>query len=359
MLVPFVPAAAAEETAARPTVEEILGQYHQAAFEAEMNGEESAAYSPRSGSNEPTLEQQTLETLNEAGYEAYNVTADNYDTLEEQLQTDFADMGLDPEGSYIIVIHGEEEQAQNGNARLDDILLPPHPWEDDNGNLPNTFSYTYNGTTYRMRYVTVASTDMSVLSQLFAFSVKRNSNEEIWNTVLDAAITFAKEEVLQGTTISDVRNLSGGLFSANEYSVLDCNGFLITGCTTWTLQYVQVYDYSTYDWITAQCSEFAVTSAQTQFYLYDDALKTHIPHAGELFSFTTYSEYYNNSDYRKISAVQVYLSSLRICALDYTGYIKVCVNKLDTNTAYYICGNINDDTNVSNIFIRDHWTNYD
>ena len=32
MLVPFVPAAAAEETAARPTVEEILSQYHQAAF---------------------------------------------------------------------------------------------------------------------------------------------------------------------------------------------------------------------------------------------------------------------------------------------------------------------------------------
>ena len=60
MLVPFVPAVAANDTPARPTVE----------------------------------------TLNEAGYEAYNVTADNYDTLEDQLQTDFAEMGLDPNGSY-------------------------------------------------------------------------------------------------------------------------------------------------------------------------------------------------------------------------------------------------------------------
>lgn len=118
MLVPFTPAVAADDTVPRPTVEEILSEYHEKAFEAEVIEQTSGAstYSRSAGNSGKTLEEETVDTLNAAGYEAYNVTSENYETLEEQLQTDFAQMGLDPDGSYIIALSGEDN-SPSSNAR--------------------------------------------------------------------------------------------------------------------------------------------------------------------------------------------------------------------------------------------------
>lgn len=68
MLVPFSPAVAADEMSAKPTVEEILSEYHQKAFEQEMQGDTdtASAWSRRGGSTK-TLEQETVDTLNNAG----------------------------------------------------------------------------------------------------------------------------------------------------------------------------------------------------------------------------------------------------------------------------------------------------
>ena len=155
MLASLSPAVAADEMSAQPTVEEILSEYHQRAFEAQTRGETDAASTwSRRGGSEKTLEQETVDTLTNAGYEAYHVTADNYETLEDELKTDFGAMSLDPEGSYIVVIHGEDPgKTASTNSR------PPssHPeldQDDTPSGLPST--YTYDDVTYSVRFVTVA-----------------------------------------------------------------------------------------------------------------------------------------------------------------------------------------------------------
>ena len=88
------------------TVEDILNEYHEKSFALETAeaGTNPAFRSGRSGSSGKSLEEETVEELTAAGYEAYHVTSSNYGELEANLHTDFADMGLDPEGSYIIVL---------------------------------------------------------------------------------------------------------------------------------------------------------------------------------------------------------------------------------------------------------------
>ena len=117
MVMPMICASAADMPEAQPTIEEILNSYHQKAFEAQAAETRSGAstWSSRSGK---TLEEETVDELTAAGYEAYNVTSENYEALEEALQTDFASMGIDPEGSYIIVISGEEPAAPGNNQSL-------------------------------------------------------------------------------------------------------------------------------------------------------------------------------------------------------------------------------------------------
>lgn len=309
MLVPFAPAAAAEETAARPTVEEILSQYHQAAFEAEMNGEESAAYSPRAGSNEPTLEQQTVDTLNEAGYEAYNVTADNYDTLEEQLQTDFADMGLDPNGSYFVVIHGGEEQSQNGNARLGDPLRPPHQWEDDNGGMPGSFSYVYNGNRYYLRYVTVTpdanESGMQVKSsyffheQSFIQAVGRN----IFNTAITTTIDSA---IPGGIPLGTIASILFDVPNDYLYAELNLEDIELRAHTVWTYNFIQVWNEYDQTWDTSQCSEYATSGVWRVDSIYDPATGYPIPTQSNPQYATYYSSIYFDEEQRCLAAMNAY-----------------------------------------------------
>lgn len=108
MLVSISPVVAAEDVPAepRPTVDEILNEYHQKSFEAALSAQTDTArtYTNRSGEGSQTLEQETVNALTSAGYEAYNVTADNFDSLQTSLATNFEKMGMTKEGSYFIVI---------------------------------------------------------------------------------------------------------------------------------------------------------------------------------------------------------------------------------------------------------------
>ena len=304
MLVPFVPAAAAEETAARPTVEEILSQYHQAAFEAEMNGEEAAAYSPRSGSNEPTLEQQTVETLNEAGYEAYNVTADNYDTLEAQLHTDFADMGLDPEGSYIVVIHGEE-QPQNGNARLGDLILPPHLRDDgSNPGSPSEFQHTYDGNTYRMRYMTITASYESQLGRTRAVDLFTDLSGDELMSALDIPISIYTAFVnFYGLPLVVESSCTLLSMISSDAPLSQTISLAYTGSANWTIKYTQVWSAQESKWKVAASVEYVKKRFSTTCAYYSAAsnqyeykIKT-----GDLD--TEYSDYYNDTEMLKDMAV--------------------------------------------------------
>lgn len=299
MLIPFTPAVAAEDTVPRPTVEEILSEYHEKAFEAE-NTEKSggaSAYSRGAGNSEKTLEEETVDTLNAAGYEAYNVTSENYETLEEQLHTDFADMGLDPDGSYIIAISGEDNSPGN-NARLIPGTLPTLP---PDGGGATFFSYTYNGTSYYMRYVTVTCTENPSLGSasnpidlLSEYGVV-DAWEDLEIPV--AIVSSIKPLAVVGTIYSlltpAVRNISP---RQTQTLTFEC-------ASNWTVKYTQIYDMQRGEWELSASVEYVIMTYFIDYLHYDSAENDYVKDTIEGRYATVYSEFYNDSETMKERAV--------------------------------------------------------
>lgn len=266
MLISVAPAVIADDTVPRPTVEEILSEYHQKAFEAEVVQQtgRASANSRSAGGSGKTLEQETVATLNAAGYEAYNVTSDNYKTLEKQLQTDFSEMGLDSDASYIITISGEENSAGN-NARgpsLDvvvDLAL-------DGG--PTYFEYTYGGTTYKMRYVTVTAGENSPLGRSTNVDVRQKYGADNLINALNLPITIASSLGLlpyTGTVYS--------LFSAIVPNInsVQASTLQYTGGTNWTITYTQIYDSEEKNWVLCASVEYVTLGYVVQCSYYNPA----------------------------------------------------------------------------------------
>ena len=321
MLASLSPAVAADEMSATPTVEEILSEYYQKAFEAQAHGDtDTSSTWSRRGGNAKTLEQETVDTLTNAGYEAYNVTADDYDTLEAELNTDFAVMGLDPEGSYIVVISGEDIYQTDSTDGASTFNISPLPeWDQapDGG-----------GGTYFMRYVTIVATDVGgTTGPLFQNSTYYMSDIEYLNEIAgvlgEYVFTAAGEKFIESlldegsSYIPDVGPICtlaslfvdvGGVILQDPLTELDPNALIFTAGTSWTRSYTQVYNSDTGNWHTAQCSSYAVSEASFSggyFCHPETSLPTEF--RGVFHSSEVYSPYYNNTEQRKLRAVQGYL----------------------------------------------------
>lgn len=302
MLVTISPAVAADNASVQPTVEEILNEYRLRAFEAEIGGNADAAsnYSNRSGSTSQNLEQEAVDALTDAGYEAYHVTADNYDTLEADLCTDFADMGLDPDGSYIVVISGEDsEDSPSSNSRIIDPEIGienPGP-----GSGAPSFSYTYNGTTFKLRYLTVTSLTGYYLVRSAEFDIVEDMNPSHWNKVLTYSLSYAMGTV--GSLIELALDLSTNEnYTINTYSTLE-----IDTQSVWTLEYIQIWDAANAKWKDGQCSSYAVSTSYCSGLIYDSATHSTVVCSGVPRTFRTYSPHYFNSTQRKNDACKYYL----------------------------------------------------
>ncbi len=346
MFVTSSPVLAAGNTPAKPTVEEILNEYQQKAFEAESaeTTDNTTTYSNRSGSK--TLEQETVDALNAVGYEAYNVTASNYNSLETKLKTDFTSMGLDPNSSYIIAISGEDsDSSKNPNTRISQL-----PGQDiiDDGGGSTFFEYTYDNTTYFMRYVTVTTADRSTLTCQLGFGVNRSQNTSKWGDIMDSVLSYSTD-TLTGVPISTIVSLLVPIFGDNLPTVQSYNGFSFSGATTWTLQFIEVYDPDNEVWVSSQCSEYAITTWRPEHWVYDASIQDHIPYTGETTTFRTDSEDYNNTAYRKQAAAEYYSIGSRL--LDFTGDIEISLKSLQ-GKLFYIEDN-------GYVYMQTHWLYYD
>lgn len=276
MLVPFSSAVAADENASQPTIEEILNGYHERAFAAqtaEENGD-AATYARRSGS-EKTLEEETVDELNAAGYEAYNVTAANYESLEASLQTDFSQLGIDPEGSYVVVISNDNSTSISPaqNPRLVD--LPHYEYGEDPG---TSFSYTYdNGETFTMRFVTVTADENSNLGKTSAYPLMENTIIDIVDNFLNTIIYYILDSAASASgfpipigTVSSIAGIQQIDLVASYPAT-----FYLNVSTTWTRRYLQVYDEEANTWITRVNVEYATSTTFLTGSYYSSSLKNY------------------------------------------------------------------------------------
>lgn len=296
MLVTISPAVAANVTSVQPTVEEILSEYHQRAFEAEYdeNTDTVSAYSRGSGGTSQTLEQEAVEALTDAGYEAYHVTTDNYDTLEADLYTDFSGMGLDPNGSYIVVVSGEDQ-----NDGISPTSTTP-------GSVGSSFSYTYNGTKYYLRYVTVTVADNPDCGLATTVDLLESKTLSTIEACLNSAVSVYLDALTPFFlgTIASICGLNIFEFSTSSTSTLNMNC-----ATNWTVIYTQVW--SAYDqmWLYGSSVEYVTVTSNMGGHYYSATYNRYMEVPSNSVSESFDSENCYNYTWRKEQAVRGYLSS--------------------------------------------------
>lgn len=305
MLVPLSSAVAADEMSAKPTVEEILDEYHRKAFEREMQGDtETASTWSRRGGSAKTLEEETVETLTNAGYEAYNVTAENYDTLEAQLYTDFSQMGLDPNGSYIVVISGEDGETSGNSAGANSRARPEIDIEGPPDGGASSFSYTYNGQSYFMRYATVTSDTLREGGSYTEKDVDRFAYmlENLFTTGLVALGDAIEDKIPFGTTASLLLDRPDDYV----YVELSVNDFSIISYSRWVCEYIQVWDEENQEWVTSQMSEYVTSSAFGAGFVGIPGTITEVATATEAVTRNSFSTLFFDLEKRKAEAMKAY-----------------------------------------------------
>lgn len=306
MVVSISPAVVADDTIPRPTVDEILNEYHQKAFEAEAVGEASTAtYSPRTGTPEKTLEQETVDNLNDAGYEAYNVTAENYEALETQLKTDFADMGLDPDGSYIIAISGEESKDSSASGINPRAMVPVEP---DHG-CGGSFTHTYNGTTYTMRNITVTSTDDPNYAKATSIDLLSHYGENFFSNFADTYISIFLDMVCTTIDVGTFLSLMG-LSTEPDYFVR--NGTLTFHAgATWHRKFTQVWQSYTESWLNGSSVEYVNMISYCDGLVLNTDTGDFVQVTKNKFQDTRYSNYYNDIAKQRDDAALGYITYTR------------------------------------------------
>lgn len=303
IFVSISPAVVAVNTPVKPTIEEILSEYHQAAFQ-EQNADKQTAdstYSPRS--NSKTLEQETVDTLNAAGYEAYNITSTNYETLESELDIDFDELGLDPNYSHIIVISGEDSENNSVNSNPSTRAIVPTPDPGGDG----SFTFTYNGITYRMRYVTVTSKENPHYAESSPHNLLENYSDSFLDRFLEAGITAYLDSLNKYVPFGTLLSIIGISDYINRYRTAN-SSLTYHAATQWVRTYIQVWSDSYEEWHNASCAEFVDMESKISGYLYDTRSADFLDVDELQVNKREYSSNYYNYTQRKIDAVLGYNS---------------------------------------------------
>lgn len=227
-----------------------------------------------------------MNVLNAAGYEAYNVNRETFDEVQIALSTDLNALNLDPDCSYIIIITGDQA----------DITL--------NG-ASSTFTHTYNGKTYLMRYFTITAADDPQYGKASTVNVLNSRVKDLIKNCLDTAISAYISSINNVLgTVASICGLSVSNFGTTQTSTLNVN------CgTNWTRVYTQVW--SDYDnaWLFGSCVEYVSGSAYMSGQYYSASQNKYIPVPPNAVSKTVYSSNYYNYEWRKNYAVIGYINS--------------------------------------------------
>ena len=291
MLVIAIPCTATETNTAIPTAESILSDYYRNAVHAQNFGN-AATYS-RSASNGKTMEEETVDTLKEVGYDAYHVTAENYDALEDALNTDLATLGLDPNGAYIIAIGTTEaNNVANSGSRAGGNIN--QEGGDGEGGVSTEFSLPVNGVTYTMRDITVVSSPGVVFQHQTSVNLTDIMGMCTYTgDILDMLykIKITAEHLVYPVSIE--KTFLPTWAGSTLYSAAKFGDWIITFETHWIRQYIQVWDSEHVRWHTGHYSSMADTTVRVEEgYVFNKQTKQTFSIAGTEITASHYSELY-------------------------------------------------------------------
>ena len=211
-------------------------------------------------------------------------------------------MGIEADGSYIVVISGEDNDASNNpSPRAGDLILPPHYEYGDDNLGDNTFSYEYNGSTYIMRYVTVSCADVIDFSRTDTCAlISASANSQSINDALDSMIYLGLDAVLpQSGTIASALGISFANINLN-YSV----SLALLAVANWTRVYTQVYNENTGIWFNHSSVDYVeIIYKYTGSYV---ELGVGQQMIDKTITEYRYSEHYSDTQWRKSKAARGY-----------------------------------------------------
>lgn len=304
LLLPLLPYAAnatpAEQAALENEVISILDDFHTKSQQAQKNENRTTYSMTDCESNK--IRKETVQALQDAGYEAYDVTRDSFEQVEQALCTDLDAIGLSKDYSYIIVISGE-------NA-------PSPSTRDAYGGTPgSSFSYTYNGTTYTMRYMTVTAANVPAYGKVSTVNLLESRSRTVIMNCLNTVITTFLDAAW--SPLGTVASLLG--FDISNFAPDETASLTLNAATNWTRVFTQVLDPYDEGWFYGSSVEYAKTSCYLSGYYYKASTNAYTPVNADERTATEYSEHFYDAAWRKRTAID---SLFAITTYDTVGPIK-------------------------------------
>lgn len=268
--------------------DKIIREYQEAILDLKLHSCSAAALDAEIDATILGVQADTVLALRQAGYEAYDVNPQTYTNVAEILETDLKDAGLNPEGAYIVVVEGE--QNDSAIARTDSS---------------DSFYHSYNGTLYKLRSLTVYASDDPLMGKASTVNVLSSTSTTVIQNCLDTVIgTYLGAIDKRLGTVASICGLSISNFAPAQQVTM----YLNAG-TNWTREYTQVW--SDYDNMWGNGSFVEKVSAFSYMSgVYYDSNTNNFKKVNENKSYDTrYSSKYNDKQWKRDSAVQGILTS--------------------------------------------------
>lgn len=207
--------------------------------------------------------------------------------IEETLSTDFEEIGLTPEHTYIIVISGEDNNAGMRST------------------VGSSFNYTYNGKSYKMRYMTITAADDPLLGQASAADVLKSNSKTLIQNCLDTAISTYINSV--STTLGTVASICG--LSVSQFGTAKSSTLTLNGGSNWTRVYTQVWSSYFNAWAYASEVEYVTAVSYMSGLYYSASKNQYVSVPANSKTKTTYSSCYFDTAWRKEAAAVAFEAS--------------------------------------------------
>ncbi len=272
--------------------EEILRNYREKLFEVELNSSNEAAIYARSTNSKSNfdlkleIQAEAVEELKKLGYEVYDVNPQTFESVEETLNTDLTEAGLNEEGAYLIVMNEES------------FIYPDAETGDP-------FTHTYNGSTYTLRWMTVRASDDPAFEKYSYENVLNDNSRDVIMNCLDAALGIYVGAIWEPLgTVSSILGLSISDFWTSY------DAYLIYNATsTWTRSYTQVWNSNYETWSFGCYVEEVEAASYFNGWYYNSSSQSKQQLVTPTVYKTIYSDKFNDWDWRKNYAVIGYLTS--------------------------------------------------
>lgn len=252
-----------------PSVEEILNQYHEKVFEEITASEIDVAVMNtwQASTSTQTLEQETVNELVQAGYEAYNITSSNYSEMEDALQTDLASMGIDPDGSYIVVVSGEDFGGCE-NAGVESRTSGVQP----TATAGSSFEYIYGGKTYTMRYLTITTSDNPAYTRFGECNLLENQGEVLLENILNTVISATLDNITGPLNFGTLASICGIQFADFGNTDPTIGTLEMHAAASWTRIFTQIWIESESRWVSQLHVEYVSARSYLDGMYYNPAI---------------------------------------------------------------------------------------